>query len=106
MSTSIGGCLSGMSSNVDNKEFYVHVPVNNCDVYKPSIKEVPDVNITNEVWIKNSVKLKCIGIIKAHDNGKDGKEYKYGDKTAMLYTWDYEWINKINESNILEKSSY
>ena len=30
--------------------------------------------------------------------GKDGKEYKYGDKTAMLYTWDYEWINKINES--------
>lgn len=103
-SPSIKKCLRAMSQNLTGKELYVHVPISNkLDVYTPTIKEVPDSKITGEVWIKTPVKIKCIGKIKvdkASDN--DGIEYKYGNNTAMLYDWDYHWVDKINESHIID----
>lgn len=103
-SPSIKKCLRAMSQNLTGKELYVHVPISNkLDVYTPTIKEVPDSKITGEVWIKTPVKIKCIGKIKvdkASDN--DGIEYRYGNNTAMLYDWDYHWVDKINESYIEE----
>ena len=108
-STSIDGCLRGLSQNLTGKEFYVHIPIDNFDYYKPSTKEVPDSKITGEVWIKNTVQVKCIGKIRViGDTGDDGLPFKYGNHIAELYDWNFEWIDKYNitnESYITESSN-
>ena len=97
-STSVSGCLTALSQNCKNKNYYVHIPEpsKNYKVYKPSKEEVPDATVTHEHWIKESVKLKCIGKIHCTgDDGKDGKKYTYGDgKKAELYGWEYKWVDK------------
>ena len=105
-SETIEGCLSGLSQNINGWELYVHVPDGEYKVIKPTIKQVPDVNITKERWICSNVTIKCIGKIKVKDNGKPGIKYKYGNNEAELYTWDYEWLNKyINESSEFKSDS-
>ena len=42
-------------------EYFVHIPVNCNNVYIPTELEVPDVDDTEEIWIKEPVKLACIG---------------------------------------------
>ena len=97
--TSIDGCLRGLSLKCEGMKLFVHVPDGNYNIYKPSNKEVPDASITGEVWIKKAVKMKCIGqIYVIGDKGEDGIPYKYGDKTAELYDWEWKWIDKFNES--------
>lgn len=104
--TSIDKCLRAMSYNIKGIEFYVHIPDKKYNTYKPSVKEVPDCKITGEIWIREPVKLKCIGKIKViKDKGEPGLKYQYGDKEAELYDWDYELVEKINESYIAESSS-
>lgn len=100
---SIDGSLRGMSQNLKGMKLYVHIPDGNYNIYNPTTKQVPDCKITSEVWIKEPVKLKCIGQIEViKDKGEDGIPYKYGNNTAELYDWDWKWIDKINESsNIL-----
>lgn len=103
--TSIDGCLRGLSLKCEGMKLFVHVPDGNYNIYKPSNKEVPDASITGEVWIKKAVKMKCIGqIYVIGDKGEDGIPYKYGDKTAELYDWEWKWIDKFNESYIEESS--
>ena len=98
--TSIDGCLRGLSLKCEGMKLFVHVPDGNYNIYKPSNKEVPDASITGEVWIKKAVKMKCIGqIYVIGDKGEDGIPYKYGDKTAELYDWEWKWIDKFNESS-------
>lgn len=95
-STSINKCLMALSMNCKNKEFYVYSPCNPYKLYKPSIKEVPDSKITNEVWILEPVKLKLLGKIKCIDSiNNDGYEFSYGNNKAILYDWKYEWIEKL-----------
>ena len=101
----IDGCLMGLSKNLTDKEFYVHVPDPDgyYNVYNPTIKEVPDCKITGEVWIKKPVDLKCIGKIKVlKDTGEAGIPFKYGDKTAELYKWDWKWVDKYDDESINE----
>ena len=101
--TSIDGCLRGLSLKCEGMKLFVHVPDGNYNIYKPSNKEVPDASITGEVWIKKAVKMKCIGqIYVIGDKGEDGISYKYGDKTAELYDWEWKWIDKY----IQEQESY
>ena len=92
----IGKCLMAMSMKLTDMEFFVMIPDGKYEIYKPSVKEVPDSKITGEVWIKEPVKLKCIGKIKCTgDAGKDGHEFTYGDgKKAELYDWNWEWIER------------
>ena len=98
--TSIDGCLRGLSLKCEGMKLFVHVPDGNYNIYKPSNKEVPDASITGEVWIKKAVKMKCIGqIYVIGDKREDGIPYKYGDKTAELYDWEWNWIDKFNESS-------
>ena len=98
--TSVDGCLRGLSLKCEGMKLFVHVPDGNYNIYKPSNKEVPDASITGEVWIKKAVKMKCIGqIYVIGDKGEDGIPYKYGDKTAELYDWEWKWIDKFNESS-------
>ena len=102
-SSFIDGCLRALSQKCTGMKLYVHIPDGEYDVYKPSVKEVPDVKITKEVWIKEPVKLKCIGKIDViGDRGEDGLPYKYGNNTAELYDWDWKWVEKVDESYIEE----
>ena len=102
---SIDGSLRGLSQNLTGKEYFVHIPDGKYDIYAPSAKEVPDAKITSEVWIKESVKLKCIGKIKViKDKGEDGIPYKYGNNTAELYDWEWKWIEKMNEASIQQEA--
>ena len=93
---SIDQCLMAISQKCDGMEFYVYSPIavdKNC-LYKPSTKEVPDSTITGETWITCPVKIKKIGKIKVlGDSGLDGHPFNYGDKTAELYDWDWEWVS-------------
>ncbi len=89
-------CLMGLSQNLKEKEFYVFIPeeVPEENIYKPTIEEVPDSGITDETWITCPVKLKKVGKIKVlGDSGLDGHPFNYGDKTAELYDWDWEWLD-------------
>ena len=90
----------GLSMNLKDKEFYVHIPdpeisINKL-IYKPSIKEVPDSKITGEVWIKVPIKIICIGkILVTGDAGEPGIPYTYGNgQTAELYKWNWKWIER------------
>ena len=97
--TDIDSCLRALSMNLTGKEYFVHVPDGNFDSYKPSKYEVPDVNVINERWIRNPVKVKCIGKIKVSgDKGEDGIPYTYGNGKykAELYDWNWKWVEKYN----------
>ena len=104
-STDIGKCLSALSMNCANHEYYVYSPAKDYKVITPTQKQVPDVKITDEKWITEPVELICIGkILCTGDDGKDGMPFKYGNNTAELYGWKWKWIEKhnINESVLLE----
>lgn len=100
---SVDQCLMGLSRNCEGEEFYVYAPDGDYKIYTPSIKEVPDVKITGEVWIKEPVNVKCVGKIKVLDTNKSpGKSYSYGNnQTAELYAFDYKWVKNINESQVV-----
>lgn len=103
-STSIDKCLTAMSMRLTDKEFYVHYPAEEHDVYSPSIEEVPDVQITGEKWIKEPVKLICVGKIRVTGptRGK-GMDYTYGDgKKATLYNWSWEKLESYLENTLNE----
>lgn len=94
--SSINKSLRAMSQNLKGKEFYVHIPSGDHETYKPSTKEVPDSKVTGEIWITEPVKLTCIGKIKVGESFGDGIPYQYGNNTAELYDWEYEWVEKYN----------
>lgn len=103
---SIDQCLMGLSQNLTGKEFYVHIPIDDVKGYHPSTKEVPDSKITGEIWVKEDVRIKCIGKIKViKDKGTDGIPFTYGSNTAELYEWDWKWEKRsITESSKLDKN--
>ena len=102
----IDKCLMGLSRNLKGEKLCVHKAVNfeTLKMKKPSLTEVPDSGITDEVWILEPVEIKYIGDIKViADKGLDGHKFVYGDKEAELYDWEWKWIKKIDnidESNI------
>ena len=89
---SIDGCLIGLSANIANTVFNVYtvdrtytVPL----IKEPTVKEVPDVLLTREVWVLNSIKLKYLYPIKVLE-AKKALTYKYGNnKVATTYSWNY-----------------
>ena len=95
-STSINGCLMGLSQNLKNKEFYVHQAIGDYHIIHPTILQVPDSKITKEVWLLKPTKIKVIGkILVYEDDKKPGHKFTYGDgKVAELYGWKYKWIEK------------
>lgn len=105
-STSIDKCLMALSMNCKGKEYYVHQPVGEYTIINPTIKDVPDSKITGEKWITSPVKIKCVSKIKVlDDDGKDGKKFNYGENTAELYGWKWEYINEsiTNENHFISK---
>ena len=92
---SINKCLMALSKNCKDLIFNVYEvdDINNYQVYRPNIEEVPDSIITEELWIITPVKLKYIGKIRCIDSvDNDGYIFKYSDKIAKVYDWKYEWL--------------
>lgn len=104
---SVDKCLAGLSQNVEGKIYYVYSPkdISKCDVYKPNSKAVPDSKITDELWVTNPVEIAQVGKIKVTGNqGKDGKRFSYGNKTAELYDdWVYEKLNEIQVKKAMKE---
>lgn len=101
---SVDKCLMAISQKCEGIEFYVFSPeeVPEENIYKPTTKEVPDAEITDEIWITCPVKVKKVGKIKVlGDSGLDGHPFNYGDKTTELYDWNWEWLEE--DFNIEEK---
>lgn len=100
-STFIDGCLRALSQNLKGKVFYVYQPVGKYEVIKPTLEQVPDRAVTRERWITKPVELHCIGKIQVGEAKGDGIKYVYGEDnehSAKLYDWEWEWIEKIDES--------
>ena len=91
MSTSISGCLAALSANIQGMQFNVYT--SQIDAYKPTIEEVPDCKITNEVWSTEPVKLQYMCKIKVLSAYDTQYEYSTKDFSAALYKWAYEIIN-------------
>ena len=84
-STSIAGALRAINPNLlINSDFYVMCPVDcdKIDVFVPSVKEVPDVKDTREKWVRNKVKVECIGKIRAY----------YSNALSCGF-WKFKWID-------------
>ena len=93
---SIKQALIAGGDNINEKrEMFVHVPVEGQKVkaQKPTSNDVPDVGNTGEIWVKEPIKVKCIGKIRI---GKEGKpvEFEADGKKFTHHTWNYSWLTK------------
>lgn len=111
-STSIDGCLVGLSQNIKDKEFFVFEPddYSKIQVKGVNVALVPDAQLTHEKWVTTSVKLKLVGKIKVHDAKDPALTYTYGpDNTkAEMYAWNWEHVKeKIHEATLeYDRDSY
>ena len=96
---SIDQCLMGLSENLEGKEFYVHIPEDVHKLTHPTKKQVPDCEITGEVWITKPVVVQCVGKIKVEKSIGDGIDFTYGNNTASLYKWKWKWLYKFDENH-------
>lgn len=92
---SVNGALiaKGEKEINEGRELFVHVPVDEdgIKITTPSTAQVPNANITGEVWCKEITTVKCIGKIRV---GKPLKTYTYkvGDKDVEAHSWNYSWL--------------
>lgn len=94
-STSIYGCLRGLSNNIQNKKYFVYTPIGEYKIITPKKSEVPDIKYTDEKWILEPVRVKCIGqIIVSYPQKNHPLNYRYGQQNATLYGWNYRWLFK------------
>ena len=93
---SIRQALMGVNNSKSGKTYYVYSPESDSQIkgctYKPSSKLVPDVKITDEIWVTKPVKLKKVSTIKTTEVIDTPHKFKYGKNTADLYEWKYEVI--------------
>lgn len=88
--------------------FNVYILPKNTEVYKPSIKEVPDVKVTDEYWVVSPVKVKRIGkiqVIGVIPNKLDKNfQYNVSIKNNDIYNLNgvhqvflpkWKWIEKL-----------
>ena len=90
---SIDDCLTAMSRSLKNKDFYVYkLKDTNVKKKTPSVKELPDVSITNEVWLLEPSEFELVGKIRVTGTKGNGLPYTYGDNTAELYRWKWSYV--------------
>ena len=104
VSKSIDGAVSALCDSMSlpcGLQLYVHIPVNLDDlfkrdkIYKPSIKQVPDVETTDEFWLKDDATWRCIGKIEV-GNVRDDVDLTYnwyGEKVKMD-RFEWQWIEQ------------
>lgn len=107
-SKSIEGCLRGLSRNLFGEELYVHIPespINIKKIYIPTVLEVPDCNLTDEVWYTDKINITCIGKIKVGKSIDNNLVYTYDGKESKLYDWEYKWMFKYDNNGIAVKEA-
>lgn len=90
LSTSVDGCLAAMSRNIKGEIFHVYFI--STDVYKPTTAEVPDRDITDEVWSLKPVTLRYVYTVKVIEAYDTEYKYKTKDFEATMYKWKYKKI--------------
>src|SRR5210317_454498 len=88
----IDDALKAMSMNLKGKKLYVYRAPPDTKYIVPTNTQVPDVKITSERWVLDSVELEPVGTIQVKEAIDIPLKYKYGDRTAELYGWNW---NKI-----------
>lgn len=91
LARNIDDALVAISNNLEDRKFYVHEIINSPKLIIPSIRQVPDVKITNEVWATDPVELKCIGYIKVGKAIDKPLRYKLGANSVEAYRWNYSF---------------
>lgn len=90
----IDNCLTALGDDIKDMIFNVY-SLEKADkdlITKiPTKEEVPDVEITNEIWILNEAKCKFLYKIKILNNVKEFT-YKIDGKIYSAWEWDYEII--------------
>lgn len=104
VSGSIDGAVSAILASAPRfigLKLYVHMPEDldilfkRHKVYKPTLAQVPDCEVTDEYWLKDSVQMRCIGQIEilGIDPDIDLNYIWFGSKTPMdRFKW--RWINE------------
>lgn len=96
LSTSISGALAGLGMNLEGKVLTVYKPEDKIITKKPNKKQVPDIEITDEVWYTGSdIRIVPSYIIKVLGAIGPGIEFNYGNKKAKLYNWDYKILKRL-----------
>ena len=90
LSTSVDGCLAAMSRNIKGEIFHVYFI--STDVYKPTTAEVPDRDITDEVWSLKPVTLRYVYTVKVIEPYDTEYKYRTKDFEATMYKWKYKKI--------------
>jgi len=94
-SDSISRCLAALQQG--EGKYYVYIPAINIDdkVYHPTVQEVRDAKWTHEVWVKDRVRVRCIGeiIVKPWD----WYEYHYTGRGRIIFIhFPYKWKKTQN----------
>lgn len=87
----VDDCLTALSNDLEDTVFYVYTAdIEN--VYYPTIDELPDVELTGELWGFNDLKMKYVKTIKVSNKHiKDGFYCVNGEK-KISYIWDYDTV--------------
>lgn len=100
-STISGAWRAHPSGGADDKsgcviydKFYVHVPAkvpSTKQIKFPDIESVPDIAITDEVWVTRKTRMKCIGIVEIGCNRQD----VYVNDYTTRYPIHFKWIKRF-----------
>lgn len=101
VSKSIDGAISALVDSISmptGMKFYVHVIDNAIDlfrrdkIYKPTIKQVPDCQVTDEYWLKDKAFLKCIGMIEIGSIKDNPLFYIWDGEMTRMDRFEWRWI--------------
>lgn len=108
-STNITGCFLSLGNCLDeSKTIHVLRTLNKVKYYKPSTKQVLDVNLTNEVWRLSSTKLLKIGELNPLDlHSQDSKFFNYLNfNPGHFDSIHHQAVIRVNLNNLVEKFNY
>lgn len=90
---SIDSCLIALHQNLVGRTFHVYTIDRPFRSMYPTIRDVPDVEITNEVWVLDPVHLSYIGDIKIISTiDTPVGTYEIPDHPPIaLYQFEWEW---------------
>lgn len=103
VSKTIDGAVSALMDSVSMAygiKLYVHEIANINElfkkdkVYKPTTKQVPDCETTDEYWLKDKAILKCIGAIEVGHITDHPLYYMWNGVETRMDRFMWKWIEK------------
>ena len=104
-----GALLSIVPQGATDGEMFVHIPDSDVKVYSTDTNDIYDSNATHELWVKEPVKMKCIGKIKiiGMDTSKSRTTVNVKNKhynKVKLFDFKWKWIKKFYDIETLYES--